>query len=67
MRTKRTFLTGFILAILFVAPAAQADEMAVRLQMVLDREGLKLREGFNSHINHTCLSGKFQKAILHPS
>jgi hypothetical protein len=29
MRTKRTFLTGFILAILFVAPAAQADEMAI--------------------------------------
>jgi len=39
----------------------------VRLQMVLDREGLKLREGFSSHINHSCLSGKFQKAILLPS
>ena len=39
----------------------------VRLQMVLDSEGLKLREGFSSHINHSCLSGKFQKAILLPS
>ena len=44
-----------------------AEHLGVRLQMVLDKGGLKLREGFSSHINHSCLSGKFQKAILLPS
>ena len=33
----------------------------VRLQMVLDKSGLKLRDGFGSSIIHSCLSGKPQK------
>ena len=36
----------------------------VRLQMVLDKLDQKLREGFSPHIIHSCLSGKFQKAVL---
>ena len=36
MRSKRTFLTGLILAILFVAPAAQADEMAIFTYIATD-------------------------------
>jgi len=38
----------------------------VRLQMVLDRLDQKLRDGFNTHINLSCLFSKSQSAILFP-
>jgi hypothetical protein len=39
----------------------------VRLQMVLDKLGQKLREGFRTHINLSCLFSKSQSVILLPS
>jgi CRISPR-associated protein Csd1 len=39
----------------------------VRLQMVLDKLDQKLREGFSTHINLSCLFSKSQSAILLPS
>jgi hypothetical protein len=47
--------------------AAPGQEQNVRLQMVLDKSGLELRDGFSTHINLSCLFGKHQRAILFPS
>jgi hypothetical protein len=43
------------------------SQCIVRLQMVLDKLDQKLREGFSTHINLSCLFSKSQSVILFPS